>query len=258
MAILDHVSHSQLGMWQRCPRQWQYRYVEGLKIAPSGALIEGGCYHETLEKNFKAKIHTQEDLPLKDCLDIFSTVWDARLLGEEFIDWEELDPGTIKDEGIGLVEKYMLTTSPSVQPVKVEEAYVSEVAGVKFVCIIDLEEVSLAVIDHKTSTKKYTQADVDKSLQATAAAFVLGRGIVFYNHVALKTRVPTIQVVKSYRTHADIDWWVNMAAQVVQQMKTGIGPPRPVDAFGRDGWWCSPKWCGYYERCRGECTRSYF
>lgn len=256
--ILDHVSHSQIEMWLRCPKQWEYRYVYGLKVPPSGALIEGGCYHETLERNFKIKIHTQEDLPLEECLDTFSVVWDARLLEGEYINWEGRNPGNIKDEGIGLVREYISTISPSVQPVKVEEPYVSEVAGVKFVCVIDLEEVSLAVIDHKTSARVYTQADVDKNLQATAAAFVLGRGIVFYNHIALKTRVPQIQVVKTYRTRADIEWWATMAAQIVQQMKAGMAPPRSVDAFGKDGWWCSERFCGFYERCRGECMRSYF
>ncbi len=250
--ILDHVSYSQLDMWQRCPKQWEYRYVHGLKIPPSGALIEGRCYHETLEKNFRQKVSSQEDLPLDDWLDIFSTVWDATLLGEERITWEGKGPGYLKDEGIGLVGEYRLSTSPSVQPVNVERTYVSEVEGVKFLCIIDLEEASLAIIDHKTSAKRYTQVDVDKSLQASAAAFVLDRGIVFYNHVAVKTRKPVIQIVKSYRTRDDIDWWLGMATQVVQQMTTGIAPPCP------SGWWCSEKFCGYYEMCRGECARSYF
>lgn len=256
--ILDHVSHSQIEMYLRCPRQWEYRYVHGLKIPPSGALIEGGCYHEALERNFKQKIYTQEDLPLEECLDTFSVVWDARLLGEEFIDWEDQDPGRIKDEGISLVEKYMMTTSPSVQPAKVEEPYVSEIAGVKFICVVDLEEVSLAVVDHKTSGRKYTQADVDKTLQASAAAFVLNRGIVFYNHIALKTRTPTIQIVKTYRTHSDISWYVDMVVGIIAQMKTGLAPPRPVDAFGKDGWWCNERFCGYYSRCRGECVGSYY
>lgn len=250
--ILDHVSHSQIGMWLRCPKQWEYRYVQGLKVPPSGALIEGRCYHETLERNFKQKIVTREDMPLDDCLDAFSLAWDASLLEEEFIDWERGDPGRVKDEGIGLVKEYRLTTSPSVLPLKVEETHVSEVAGVKFVCIVDLEDVSLAVIDHKTSARKYIQDDVDKDIQASAAAFVLNRGIVFYNHVAVKTKTPQIQIVKTYRTRSDIDWWATMAAQVVAQMRTGIAPPRPT------GWWCSERFCGYYEQCRGECARSYF
>jgi len=252
MSILDHVSHSQTDMWQKCPRQWEYRYVHGLKIPPSGALIEGRCYHETLEHNFKQKISTQVDLPVDDCLDIFSTVWDAVIMEEEVIKWEGRGPGFLKGEGIGLVKAYTTDVAPSIQPLRVEQTYVSDIGGVKFICIIDLEEASLAVIDHKTSAKRYTQDDVDKSLQASAAALVLDKGIVFYNHVAVKTRVPIIQIVKSYRTRADIEWYADMVTQVIMQMKTGIAPPRPT------GWWCSERFCGYHEMCRGECARSYF
>jgi len=250
--ILDHVSHSQIEMYLRCPKQWEYRYVEGLKVPPSGALIEGRCYHEALERNFKQKIVTQADMSLDDCLDAFSLAWDSTLIEEEFINWGEKSPGLIKDEGVRLVREYRLAISPSVLPLKVEELYVSEVAGVKFVCIVDLEDMSLAVIDHKTSARKYIQDDVDKSLQASAAAFVLNRGIVFYNHVAVKTKAPQIQIIKTYRTRSDIDWWAAMAAMVVAQMRTGISPPRPT------GWWCSERFCGFYDRCRGECARSYF
>lgn len=256
--ILDHVSHSQEEMWQRCPKQWEYRYVLGLKTPPSGALIEGGCYHKALEVNFQQKIATRADLPVPDCLDAFSDAWNNRLAEEEFIDWEERNPIALKDEGISLVREYQLTTAPSVQPVRVEEAYVSEVAGVRFVCIPDLEDEKRAIIDHKTSSRSFSQDDVDRSTQASAEAFALGRPIVFYNHVALKLRVPRIQIVRTIRTRADIEWYVNMVAGIITQMKTGVAPPRPIDAFGKAGYWCSPKFCGFYERCRGECTRSYF
>lgn len=249
--MLDHVSHSQINMWLRCPRQWYYRYVDGLRIPPSGALVEGGCYHKALEVNFKQKIVTQTDLPIPDCLDAFSDAWETRLSSEEVIIWEDDDPGFLKDQGIGLVEEYMSSMSQDVQPVKVEEPYVSEVANVKFVCVVDLEDVLSIIIDHKTSKKAYTQDDVDRDLQASAAAFVLNRPIIHYNHVAIKSRVPRIQPIKTYRLQPDIDWYVQLVGGVVAQMKTGIAPPRPT------GWHCSERFCGYYERCRGELARSY-
>ncbi len=255
--MLDHVSHSQLSMFLRCPRQWEYRYVEGIKIPPSGPLIVGSVYHSALEGNFRQKVDSMEDLPLSDCLDLYSDAWENRLRGEELIIWEDTEPGECKDQGAGLVEEYIVSTSPSVQPARVENTYVSELAGVKFVCRVDLEDIQRAVIDHKTSSRQYSQEDVDSDIQASAEAFALGRPIVFYNHIALKYKTPRIQVVKSYRIKADIDWWVDMAAGIVLQMKSGIAPPKPVDAFGKKGYWCNERFCGYYERCRGELTRSY-
>ncbi len=247
--ILDHVSHSQLNMWSRCARQWEFRYVKGLKMPPSGALIEGGCYHKALEFNFYQKITSFEDMPVNECLDAFSDEWDIRLSGED-INWENKSPGFHKDEGISLVTEYMASTAFTVQPVVVEEALVSEVAGIKFLCVPDMIDMKKVVIDHKTSARAYSQNDVDKGLQASAEAFALDRPIMFQNHVAIKARVPKIQIIKSYRTRTDIDWWVEMAAQIITQMKTGIAPPNP------DGWHCSPRFCGFYELCRSGTARS--
>ena len=99
--MLDHISHSQISMWLRCPRQWEYRYVAGLKIPPSGPLIVGSAYHSALEGNFIQKVSSMVDLPLSDCLDIFSDAWEERLSGEELIVWDQLGPGECKDQGAG-------------------------------------------------------------------------------------------------------------------------------------------------------------
>ena len=249
--MLDHISHSQINMWLRCPSQWAYRYVHGIKSPPSGALILGGAYHTALEKNFRQKINSGEDLPLPDCLDLFSDAWNVRLKEEEDIVWDKLSPGQHKDQGVGLVSAYRVNTSPSVTPVTVEKTYISEVAGTKFICIVDLIDSEGLVIDHKTSARKYAQVDVDKDLQASAEAFVLGRAIHYSNHIALKTARPTIQITNTYRLDTDIDWWYILAAKIVSLMKSGIAPPNPT------GWWCSEKFCGYWDKCRKDLARSY-
>ena len=250
--ILDHVSVSQLNMWLRCPRQWEYRYVKGLKIPPSGALVEGRCYHKSLEENFLHKIESYEDLPVDECLDAFSTEWSKALSEEESIDWEGKNPRDIKNEGHKLVRKYITDQAPYVQPLEVEEWYISEISGVKFVARLDLIDCTGVVIDHKTSNKLYSQADVDRDMQASAAAFSLDRPIIFHNHVAVKFANPRIQVVKTVRTREDIEWWLDAASAIVAQMKSGIAPPRPT------GWWCSPEYCGFYERCRGGLIRKFW
>lgn len=253
--MLNHVSHSQISMWIRCPRQWEYQYVKGVKRASSGALVEGGCYHDTLEFNFKQKINTRLDYKVDDWMDIFSTFWDKRL-GEEEVDWEGQNPDNLKNEGISLVAEYAKSVAPTIQPIKVEETYYSDIVGVTFICRIDLETDTGLIVDHKTSSRKYTQIDVDYDIQASAEAFVLNRPITFENHVAVKTARPLIQIVRSFRTVDDIDWWLGMAVRNVIQMKTGVAPPKCTDAFGKAGWWCSRKFCGNYEDCRGKLTRS--
>ncbi len=246
---IDHISHSQINMWQRCPMQWEFRYVMGLKEPPSAALFEGGCYHKTLEFYFNQKIKTGRDLPLDDCLDLFATVWDDRLQMDERIDWGDKKPHLVKDEGIRLIGAYRTEVSSKITPVMVEKHFDAKVAGVKFVLIMDLLDDKGIAIDHKTASRSYTQDRIDRDLQASATAFALERPIEFHNHVAVKALNPHIQILKTYRALEDIEWWILMTAKIIAQMKSGIAPPRPTD------WWCGPKWCGYFERCRGKLMR---
>jgi len=249
--VLGHVSPSQLDMWQRCPRSWEFRYVKGVKSPPAGALVEGRCYHKSLEVNFQQKINTLTDLPVDDCLDAFSTEWDKAISEVETVNWEDKEPGAIKNQGHSLVKSYITQVAPVVQPILVEEWYVSDVAGVTFVMRVDLVNDVGTVIDHKTSGKSYNQTDVDKDMQASAAAFSLNRAILFENHVAVKTSNPRIQIIETVRTKEDISWWLDASSAIVLQMKSGIAPPRP------GGWHCSPQYCGYYSLCRGGLLRKY-
>lgn len=252
MPALSHISQTQIAMWQRCPRQWEYSYVRGIKIPPSGALIEGNCYHKALEVNFKQKIYTEEDLSAADCSDIFSSAWDRAVSREELIDWGNLVPGSVKDQGIGLVGAYIETVAPAVHPKHVEQWCNSEVAGVGFKLRADLIDIDDEVIDHKTSAKMLNQDDVDKDLQASATAFALDRAIIFKYHVAVKTKKPGIQIIQTIRGTADIDWWIDMTARIIIQMKSGIAPPNPTSRL------CSPGFCGYWIMCRGDLERKVY
>lgn len=171
---LDHISHTQISMWNRCPRQWQYRYIEDVIAPPSGALIQGSSYHRALELNFKQKITTRTDLELRAVLDEFSDQWDERLKGEEAIDWEEKEPGRMKDEGLYIAMLYHTTIAPEVQPLLVEwksEKLLDRAeSAIKVVTVIDLVTLGGTIVDHKLSGRAFRQEDVDKDSQLTAYA----------------------------------------------------------------------------------------
>lgn len=244
MVELDHVSHSQITMWLRCPRSWEFRYVKGLKTPPSGALILGHSYHKALEVNYSQKVETGEDLSLTHVLDAFSDAWSDRMVKESEILWEGRRPGAMKDQGIDIVNRYHTEVAPTIQPVVVEGWYEKIISGTKFVGSVDLVDDQDERIDHKTAAQAYNQGDVDKDLQASAHAFALARPGVHAFHVAVKTKIPRIQIIKTTRTTDDILWWLDLARAVITSMKTGIAPPNPI------GWHCSPRFCGYYSMCR--------
>ena len=236
-------------MWQRCPRSWYFRYVLGKKMRPSGAMIEGSCYHSALEVNFKQKIVTRVDLPIEECLASYSDAWEARIKGEPEIDWEDKTPGALKDEGVQLVRAYMGDISPGVQPIEVEKPYVDTIARVPIVSVLDLVDEKEKVIDHKTAARMYLQDDVDKDGQMTTYAFMRKKAIIGEFHVAIKptkTLPARAVILRTFRTIEHVNWWKEMVEGIISQMKTGIAPPNPI------GYHCSPRFCGYWKLCRGH------
>ena len=247
----DHISHSQISLWNSCPKMWEYSYVQKLRRSSSGDLILGSCYHQTLEENFKKKLILGHDLDFDICADYFSTIWDKEASNAWEIKWGKKSPDGLKDMGIALLDRYLEEVAPTVIPQYVERWIETEINGTKFVIRIDLIDMNNVVIDHKTAAKAYTQEAVDKDMQASASAFSLGHPIVFRNHVAVKAKIPRIQIMKTYRTNADINWWHRKVSAILVHMKTGYAPPR------EDSWLCSDQYCGFYDLCRKDLTRSY-
>lgn len=249
---LDHVSHSQLSLWDKCPRQWESRYIHGVRTPSNENLIIGSCYHSAIEAIYRFKIEHQGNLDVDICYDIYSTAWEKYKVDNGTIIWLKHNEGNAKDLGFNLVELYLERVAPSITPKLIEQWYEAFIDDTKFVLRLDLMDINGAVIDHKTSAKRYLDVDVHKDAQASATAFALGRPIVFYNHVAIKTKKPDIQVLKTMRNNADIEWWWTKARSTIVHMRSGYAPPRD------NGWWCSPSQCGIYDTCMKDLTRTMY
>ena len=243
-------------MWQRCPKQYEFRYMKKLKIPPKGIMVQGSAYHGALKENFLHKIKTQENLKVKDLLDAYDDSWLQRLKGQLGdkeddnydiidIDWEDKDPGKLKDDGALLLQLYHKNIAPNIVPRFVEQRAEDDIQrGIKYVGYPDLETDS-EIIDHKVKSMSLNQEMAEKDSQVLSYCF-LRKKFNFAFHVAIKKRVPEIQIVKVHKTIKDINWWIDMVRQIIAQINTGIAPPNNT------GWWCSEKFCGYWKLCKGK------
>ena len=247
----DHISHSQIDMYLGCAKRYEYKYVLHIPEQPSSNLIQGSCYHGAVEYNFSKKIEVGIDAPLDEVLDVYSDALDSSVRDAKNIAPGWLPAPYLKDEGIGLVRAYRITTAPGVIPLEVEKSIQTIVGGVKLITRIDLIDEDLKVYEHKTSARKYTQDKVDKMIQLSAEAFALGSPIECEVHVALKYRDPKIDRLVTRRNVDDILWWRELAVSVIKGVRAGVFPANP------NNWICSPKYCGYFERCK-KGTTAYF
>ena len=70
------LSHSQIGMFQRCPAQYEKRYIEGMKKPPPFSMFLGFVGHDTLDHNNKQKIDSGIDLLFKEVAEFYNKVID--------------------------------------------------------------------------------------------------------------------------------------------------------------------------------------
>jgi len=254
-----YLSPTQISMWCRCPRQWEFRYVKGLKVPPSGMMFQGRAYHSALATNFKNKFEKLEDMPVDDVVDAYDTYWEAFLRDHrvndedekdeqvefERVDWEDREEGEVKDEGIVVLKEYMKKVAHKVTPSLLPEQRKTKKiprTDIELVTVPDL--ITTKVIDHKLAGRRKSQADADNDIQASLYLYITGLR-EFEWHVGVRKTIPEIQIVETGRTDYQIDWWVDLVKDVAMQMNTGICPPNPM------GWHCSEKFCGYWNLCRG-------
>lgn len=259
------VSNTQIGMFLRCPRQWEFRYVKGLKIPPKGVLIQGSAYHGALSENFRHKMQDKRDLNVSELLDAYDTYWNARVGGKvsstgfdedeedliSDIDWEDNKPEELKDEGANLVKLYHEVVAPRIHPLAVEERVEKRISeDVNYLGYIDLEQKT-SIVDHKLKSRGMSQDEADRDPQPFSYCLLKDKG-VFNFHVAVKAKKPYIQIVQVRKNQKARDWWVQVVEQVVIQMNRGVFPANP------SGWWCGEKFCGYFDLCKQMTSKKVF
>lgn len=250
---MDHLSPTQISCFLRCPKQWEFRYLKGLKIPPSGAMVLGSSYHEGLAAGFQYILKTQEQPPQDLLFDTFDTSFERikleHLVKDEDDDlefdeilWDE-EPDKLKDTGIELLEAYRERIMPAITPVTVEDRIEIQIDGVNMVMITDLV-TARNVIDHKVKSRRFPEDELKRDVQATAYSMSLAKPFEF--HVALKNNNPEVIIQKAERTERDKAFFIEQVTKVWKAIQAGIFFPNT------QGWWCSERWCGYYQICRGR------
>ena len=255
-------------MWLRCPRQYDFRYWQGIKIRPVGVMIQGSAYHETVASYYKNKMKkmpvmefelSSDKIMTSDWIeDTFSTSWESKLRGKitekdadelelapEEINWEGAEPGRVKDQGIKLVKSYIYNIGKAIEPIKVEEKVEMDFGSFVYVGYPDVE-TERNIIDHKIKSRMMSQQEADRDLQPISYLMLRNKRDFAY-HIIIRSDKPREPViVETRREVEDIEWWRRQVGLYVAAMDTGIAPPNPTS------WLCSPKWCGYWDLCRRE------
>jgi CRISPR/Cas system-associated exonuclease Cas4 (RecB family) len=270
-----HYSCSQRNMYLRCPRQYRYRYIDGIVAPPGAALIVGSATHVTAGEAYargKALDAWTPDaartlMSGEEAEDLTAAEFDKRATD---VPWETEDeePGVAKDRAICMARHVVKDVVPaSGRPVSVEERIEVQPQGEDwtFVAIPDVVVVNgeLTIRDLKTKGKAPSgvssgavQADTDHAVQLAAYRYAyraLGRGepsrfAVDYVWTTKKNGAQHAAADVAV-TDADLVLLFDDLRDIHAAIKAGVFPRN------RGSWACNPRWCGYFDRCIASAGR---
>jgi len=248
----DHLSVSQLNMFKNCPRQYYYAYVLGLKRKPSSNMTFGTAFHSTVEVNYRQKIDSQEDLPVKEVQEIWANEFEMLIPETQF----EMDekPGAIKDEGVAAVEVYMMDFAPKIQPIMVEELIDIPLEDSDFFVRmrLDIVDNQFRVRDTKSSVRAPSIDEAEHNFQLTsydlAHRYVLGvPPTKLCLDYIVRTKIAQVVALEAEpRSEAELEDALREFSMIARAIRDGAFyrcSPKNV--------LCSPKYCGFHPLCRG-------
>ena len=256
------ISVSQIKSYLRCPESYRLKYVLGEQPAfvPTPFAF-GAAFHSALAALYSAVRSTGSVPSLDNVQSVFVDEWTSAVRGPLPLQLDDDDDsGDLIDKGKTMLATYYEHAASQTIPVveHVEKKFSvdlydpdsGEVLEEKLAGVIDLvvrEESHPVIVEHKSSSKKYSLDQLRYDIQPTAYAYaaeLLGWGEVGLRfNVVTKTKKPAVQTEDVLRDDQDTDDF----------LRTVVGILRAIDAgafFPVRGWQCRS--CPFSHACSGR------
>ena len=253
----EGLNQSKLKMYQRCPKQYEFVYVKGLRRPPNLKLTVGTAVHKGIEVNYAQKVKTKRDCKKDVVLDATRDGFKEAVKKDE-IKAGKLELGKFQDEAIIMADKYHDVAAPTLQPIVKPEYYFEiPIEGAKrpFYGTIDLvaqyfkKNGSLVVSDTKTTRRAYDRKRVDVDLQLTAYVYAVKHAIkkvvkyAMFDTIVLTGAQAKSDQLLSTRSEADLSRFKDTFRTIERGIQAGIFPPVDSEMI------CS--WCAFRRECLG-------
>lgn len=276
--MISELTQSMINMFSRCAAQFENRYIKGIIIPPGVAARKGSSVHRGAEHNYRHIVDTGEPAPVDEVQDVTHDEF-MRLVKEEGV-WladdevpeKEQILTTSMDEAIAASRFYHQQFAPLDHEIGlVEERLYADIG-----CGIPISGKPDVVCDGripdlKTSGKRWVTGREDLEIQPTMYRILcrengLGELPFEYRILVNMKNAPKGdnciwdketgvcgEIRPAERTAEHEESLKARIVTVKSMLDAGNFPP----AFP-DTWWCSPKWCGYFSKCKYTKGRKLF
>jgi len=241
-------SHSQYGLYKKCPKAYEFRYVKKEVVPPKAAMTQGVLVHAGVEHALRSKM-ANATASLDEVESVITTEFNA---SKDGVDWEDTAPDSVRVSAINAYRLYHQRALPTVHPQAVESLILYKAGTVPVLGYLDLidqipGDPVKVVVDLKTSKAKWSDRDIDTDTQLTLYALATGIPHVRVDNLVIRSSTSEFQQLERMRSVQQMRVLTEDLEETVALIKAGIFPKTSIDS-----WMCTPNWCGYWTQCRGR------
>ncbi len=249
-----YLSNSQINCYLECPLRYRFIYIENRVLPINDYVFLGSVFHSAAENYFNERIKgNRPDLGL--CRDFLLKAFEHQQQEEQVLWTRPADQ--VRAAGLAFIEAFVTAVGEKSRPMMVEKELQVEIPGtqVQFKGVIDLVEEDFALVDLKTSNRKWNGISGYRSRQMFYYKFL------FEHSFASSVSGLRFEVLSGSPNHVlhqsipvqasgdDVQAALDLALKVASDISAGIFPARPD---------CRLRYCEFRAECRKEMDSSYY
>ena len=253
--MADHVSASQLVMFQRCAEQWRRRFIEREFMPPALPVRIGQAVREAVLLCLHRRLDTGTGLPPEDLLDAAADIYMRRLSEGVYFAPEDLSSARAamasgKDTVLALTSLFRRELAPALFPALVEGRALLDLGlAVPVSVSVDCLTVSGEARHFATASRRWNadriHAAPDPALRREAVRRLTGNAPErLLVDVLVGARTPVIQSLETSRAPGDLMKVIRAFRLMLASVSAGIFPPAAPESP-----LCSPRWCCCFYTC---------
>ena len=242
------LSATRISTYQICPRQYRYRYVDGLPAVMTHQMAFGRVIHETLAHLHRQCVSSSRPVDIGRGLEEFGRRW-AELLEKE-ASLLENEPEAAQEYPVlaeFILRGYAEQFAARPLPLAVEFPFrvrCGDDTLVGFVDRIDEAHDGLEIVEFKTSKRKPSPREVAGDLQLLLYTYGVGEALGLPVRRTVYHHLRSGLSLSAERDRDDCARQVDeLLSRVAPAIKEGRHPPK-------SGWWC--RFCDYRQLCENE------
>ena len=253
--MIEHLSASQLTLFQRCAEHWRRRHLEDERLPLTIPAHVGRAVREAVLLFLRHRMDTGLPMPPEQLRDAALDAYARSLKNGVYVAPEDLPVARAslaegRNNVAALAELFRRELSPRIRPADVDRRVLLD-PGLPLPVLVTLDCVTPEGDLHQvaTASRRWSAERLHGSpahaLRREALRQLSGvPGARLFVNVLVGSKTPVLQELEAPRSPEELAVVLRRFHLMLASVAAGIFPPAAPES-----WICTPRWCGYFYSC---------